>query len=349
MGRIVIIGLQRNTNLGDPVIADCTSYLVKKALMELNLDYQVDCLDMMEDSYETLSSYDFIVFAGGGIIKYRYQKFYQYIDEITKIAQANDIPVIMVGVGVEGYDQQDEKCQILKKALNRKCVKSITTRDDIECLNSSYIERDDLKGRHVADPAVFSSDIYGIAKNKESKVVGLGVVREGIFRSNGIDIGREELFELWSGIIEELEKRCIDWKIFTNGWSSDMKFAINLMKFLKREEEMDEKVIPVPENAPQLVNKIANFKGVIAGRLHANIISYSLDIPAIQIVWNDKLKMWSETIGYPEDSFEVSRWDSKAIVEQLLDSMNEGYRRIDMEEFKKNLYLEIKDTLASYL
>lgn len=349
MKKILIIGLQKNTNLGDPVIADCTSYLVKKAAQELNIECAIEELDMMEEQYEALPDYDMLVFAGGGIIKYQYQKFYQYINDITRIADENNIPVLMAGVGVEGYDESNENCQNLKKALNRSCVKSITTRDDIDCLEQCYIERDGIETAQVADPAVWTRKVYQIEKNPESKVIGLGVVREGIFRSNGIDIGKDELFTLWSGIIHELENRNIQWKIFTNGWSSDMKFAINLMKHLNREAEMEEKVVPVPTHPEELVRTISDFKGVIAGRLHANIISYSLGIPSIGIVWNPKLKMWGERIGYPERFFEVEEWDAKQIVDQLMSAMEQGYHEDAREEFKDTIYRALKKQLKAYL
>lgn len=349
MKKVLIIGLQNNTNLGDPVIAACTSYLVRKAVQELELECMIEQMDMMEEQFDNLSLYDMLIFAGGGLIKYQYQKFYQYIEEITRIADAYSIPVLMIGVGVEGYDKENEKCQLLKKALNRNCVKSITTRDDIDCLKDFYVERASIAIGQVADPAVWTKQVYHAKPNLESEVIGLGVVREGIFRSNGIEIGRAELFDLWSGIINELEKRHMKWKIFTNGWSSDMKFAVNLMKFLHREAELEDKVIPVPEQAAELVHTISDFKGVIAGRLHANIISYSMGIASIGIVWNPKLKMWGSRIGHPERFFEVKQWDAEKIVNQLIIAMEQGCKESLRAEFAHTVSCNIKQQLKYYL
>ena len=52
--------------------------------------------------------------------------------EILNISQSKNIPVMLSAVGVEGYDVGFKECLRLKKALNLDCVKTITTRDDID-------------------------------------------------------------------------------------------------------------------------------------------------------------------------------------------------------------------------
>lgn len=52
-----------------------------------------------------------------------------------------------------------------------------------------------------------------------------------------------------------------------------------------------------PKNGQELVNLIANFTFVIANRLHAQIIAYSLDIPTFGILWDEKVKYWYEYIN----------------------------------------------------
>lgn len=340
--------LKKNTNLGDRVIADCTEYLVNKILSETNTSCIVDSLDIMEDSYEPIPNYNLLIFVGGGIIKYKYQKFYDYIDKITNLAEKHHILVLFHAVGVEGYDNSDIKCMQLKNALNRSCVKSITVRDDIETLNKYYIANPDIYTKKIADSAVWANNVYHVKKT-ECNLIGLGVIREGIFESNGIDIERNKIFELWSKIIFELEQKQQEWEIFTNGWSSDMKFAINLMKYLDRESEIDSKIITPPENAQELINTIYKFKGIIAGRLHANIISYSLGIPSIGIVWNNKCKLWGETIGYPERFFEVNEFIPQKIVNQCLQSIDEGYQKTNKKNLNNTCYFSLKEALKKYL
>lgn len=348
MKKILLLGLQKNTNLGDAVIADCALYLVEKITKELGIMCQIDALDIMEESYESVKDYDLLIFVGGGIIKFKYQKFHEYIDKITLIADENNIPVLFNAVGVEGYDSTDSKCCQLKTAINRSCVKSITVRDDYATLRDYYMENPNIVTKKVADSAVWTEKVFQKSK-KESEMIGIGVIREGIFESNGIEIERDKIFSLWSGIIEELEKRGEKWKIFTNGWSSDYKFAINLLKYMHREDEIEDRIVKEPKTSEELVEIISGFKGCIVGRLHANIISYSMGIPTVGIVWNDKCKLWGETIGYPERFFEVEQFEPACIVERCLAAIEEGYSKTNREEFAESVYLSLKEALSKQL
>ena len=54
--------------------------------------------------------------AGGGLIKFKRENFWQYVPEIIDVAQEQDIPVFLNAVGVEGFDGSDERCLKLKGA-----------------------------------------------------------------------------------------------------------------------------------------------------------------------------------------------------------------------------------------
>lgn len=348
MKKILLMGLEKNTNLGDGVIAQCTRYLLQKIISELGIECTIDSLDIIEDNYNHIFNYDLLIFAGGGIIKYQYQKFYDYISKIIAIAEKHQIPVLFNAVGVEGYDDNDIRCIQLKNAINCSCVKSITVRDDIDTLLNNYITNQKIYIKKVSDPAVWTNIVYNKEK-KESKLIGIGVIREGIFESNGIEIARQNIFEFWKNIIEELDKRKQKWKIFTNGWSSDMKFAINLMKYMDRKDEINQLVIPSPKTTMDLIDTISEFQGVIAARLHANIISYSLDIPSVGIVWNEKCKFWSKSIGYPERFFYINKFDARQIVNQCFKAIDEGYQKINKQNFADTSYIELKKMLKKFL
>ncbi len=350
MFKILLIGLKNNENLGDVIISDCTEFLLKMVMKDLNqTEYEITTIDMTEEDYSLIASSDLVVFSGGGIIKYKYQKFYIYLDKITYLAEELGVPVILNAVGVEGYDDTNENCLILKNALNRTCIKQITTRDDLGLLRDRYITNQNIKVDKVADSAVWASDIFEINRNEKSDIIGLGVIREGIFKSNGIDLGYPELIRLWGDIICELESRQLKWNIFTTGWPSDMKFALNLMKELGREDEIEDKVMKEPKSAAELINTIAQYKGIIAGRLHANIIAYSLRIPSVGLVWNDKLNFWGETIHAPKRFFKHSNFNASMIVNGCLEAINEGYEEENRENFKQTVYKSLKEGLYEIL
>ena len=176
-----------NRNLGDQVIADNAAYLVRQALPRLTgRHYMLQNYDIQSEDYELLKTADLIVFAGGGLIKYRQEDFHAYVPAILECADNEGIPVYFNCVGVEGYDAGDVRCVRLAKALNADCVKAITVRDDLETLQRDYLKTDRIFTAAAADPAVFTPQVYDISRNTQSKRIGLGIVRHRIFEDYGI-------------------------------------------------------------------------------------------------------------------------------------------------------------------
>ena len=98
-----------------------------------------------------------------------------------------------------------------------------------------------------------------------------------------------------------------------------------------------------------MVNIISGFKGIIATRLHSNIIAYSLQVPAIGLVWNNKLKMFGQNIGYPERFIEVENFDEKNIVDKMEKAIMELYEKIKPEVYRKSEEDSINKFLNEFL
>ena len=318
-----------NRNLGDNVIADNTEYILMNILPSyIKEEYTVYRYNIYSEDYELLRKADLLVFAGGGLIKYKQEFFYHYTSEILRVADEEQIPVFFNCVGVEGYDEEDERCQELKENLKRSCVKGISVRDDIETLKESYIQRKDIRISKVMDPAILSAKVYGIAKNTESKVIGLGIIREQIFEDYGIEgIDKEFQLHLWCSLIKEIEKQGYEWQLFTNGLSSDHKFALEVLDACGKTEEADRYFAKQPVCTKELVEIISGYAGIVAGRMHSNIIAYALGVPSIALVWNDKLLFWGDRIGYPERFVKSDQLDASFIMELLLQSIQKGVRK----------------------
>ena len=309
--------------------------------------FSLEYMIMKKYYINEIQNSDIIIFAGGGFIKYKYQNCYHYIDEVTKVANKKNIPVCLNAVGVEGYDENNIKCRLLKKALNRQCIKMITTRDDINKLKKYIDKKENIFLNKVSDIAVYADVVYKKEKMKNTNYIGLGVCRGNLFIDNNIKYSKEQLLKLWKEIIYKLEEKNINWKIYTNGLEADNEFAIDLFQSLKKNNYTKEKLI-FPKSPEELIDIISSFKGIIATRLHSNIIAYSLKIPAIGLVWNDKLKMFGESIQYPERYFEVKDFNANKIVESLERAIEEGYSKISPEDYRKTVKEELERFLVTY-
>lgn len=259
------------------------------------------------------------------------------------------VPVIFSGVGVENYDDNDERCIKLKEILNADCVKAILTRDDIDTLKNKYIYNKNINIARVCDPALWSPDVIKISKDEESDCYGLGVVREKIYEANGLDFDLNRQLTFWEQVIDTLNAKGLKWKLFTNGLLSDYEFALKLLEHLGLSGEEEKYLCKRPETSEELVNQIAKFKAIAAFRLHSNIIAYALDVPAVGMIWNRKVKMFGDIIGYPERYFELHGINGEDVVEAMLNAEKQGYNEHKRKTYRTTVYKELKKNIKHCL
>lgn len=227
MKKIKILFVQiMNRNFGDTVIAENTLFLLRKALWKRNRDFEILNYNIFTRDIGQVKYADAIIFAGGGIIKFEQEAFWELLHEIIFEAQKWKVPVFLNAVGVEGYSDNDYRCQMLKEALNLSCVKSISVRDDIDILKKCYITNSGIRVRPVFDPAIYSAYTYAVKRNIHSNMIGVGIARELLFSDYGHDkINRDYLVNFYKQLVKNIETSGYKWIIFTNGYIKDNEFA----------------------------------------------------------------------------------------------------------------------------
>ena len=291
---------------------------------------------------------DVLIFVGGGLIKFKQQNFHYIITDIIKVAQDLKIPVVFNSVGVEGYDLQDVNCQMLKHAINSKCVKAISTRDDFDLLKNSYIENNKIKLVLTCDPALYSKECYNIKKQETSNIIGIGVIRPKIFEEYMYKVNEFGLLEIYKQIIDALLAKGLVVKVFTNGSNADYKFALSLKEYLKDEPKYQDLFLERFTTVQELVTFIASCKATIVTRLHAAIISYALEVPSVSLVWNNKQILFGEIIKRKNSFITKDNFTSDYILKMLsleLDEpikINKDYQRTDYEFLEEVLKSIIK-------
>ncbi len=326
-----------NMNLGDSILADNDCFLMKMAMGHRKCDllrYSISSRDFSQVKFV-----DAVVFAGG-IIKCTNENFWQYMPEIINEAQKYNVPVFLSAIGVEKFYPDDERSVALREAINMPCVKGISVRDDIKTLERDYLYNKNIKTYSVFDPAVWCKDTYKKhldLKSNKQECVGLGITREKLFADYGNpQIDKQFQLDFWKGIIAELDKRNVKWKVFTNGDTYDEIFAKEVLAYVGHGEKLN-----APLDAETLVKDIAEFSSVIAGRMHSNIVSYALSIPSIGFVWNQKLRFWGEKIGYSERFIECDNLTVENVISAWDKARHEGCEL--KQEYKDSVYMALKD------
>lgn len=369
MKRMLLIGEYYSSNLGDNLLCQCMEKYLKAIYNNVAIEwadltyggkplkwkkycfaiiYKLDKLGISKFRENFFSivraffvacevkrqlksqNFDAIIFAGGQIFL---DYFVEQIREVIKQAEYYQTPVYFNACG--GGKLSPSSIIILKKALSFNCVKRITTRD-----STSFIQRlTTAKVSQLSDIAILSAKLFGITKSFDSKVIGLGVISPSIYNKNNVKhYSENHFFEFWRRTIEKLQSYNLEWQLFTNGSEDDYLFAERLLSYLSLKD--DRLLAPRPMTAESLISQISSYKSIISFRLHSQIIAYSLDIPAIGIIWDRKVLEFSLKIGMGgENVFYLNNVDVDFLISIIhrIPFYNVNRRNVLANEIKESL------------
>lgn len=343
--RILLLTNRDSDNVGDQVIEACDIALIRAAMKNLGVEeaaYEIDSQaasiiskkylntkeeGLLKTAERLIKKSDMIIFGGAPLFNYQYQMFYERTAVTVEIAQKYHKPVIFSAIGIEGYDEENQKCQRLKKTLNFECVKQITTRDGMEDL-VKYKSNENLVIDRVSDPAVFSAETFksylAPEREKNAKKVGIFVFRANGFTDNKIDFSRDDSVKLWKDLIGELESRGYDYRLLTSGHFGDEAF----LDYLIRQHGIEEEKCIFNMNSPEkLVKEISELDAVISCRLHPGIIAFSLGVPSIGLIWNPKVRYFYDCIGYPDRRMDVCEIGAKEAADKIEEIIGQKVRK----------------------
>lgn len=291
-----------------------------------------------------LENLDMIIFCGGGLIKYQQQNFHYFLNEITAAAEEKKIPVIINSAGVEGYDERSPECRILKDAINRPCVRYISTRDDIKTLQEKYITNKAIKTELVCDPALWTKECYQVEAS-HSNTVGLGVIRPEIFRNYMYYVNQEYLTDMYFALAQRILAAGYQVEFFCNGLDKDAAFIRHILKSYPSLQEDPRVSTRVPETTEELVKTIAGYDRFLAARLHASIIGTALGIPNVSLVWNEKQTLFAKAIGKKENYLKKDQFDDEIIAERLLHAQMEPVE----DAYRNSVYNGLLESIRGVL
>lgn len=289
---------------------------------------------------------DLIVFAGGGLVKFHRQNYHFFVDDITSLAERKGTPVLFNAMGVEGYDASDKECRLLKRALNRSCVKAITTRDDIAMLRGSYVENPAIDVRAVCDPAFWTAETYGVRRQaKAPRTIGLNVIRPEIFQEYGHPVARDRFIELYGGVVSALVSDGWHVELFSNGVAGDSDFIEDLLSAHPEFRDMPLVSSAFPATAEEFVETIAGYDRFLAVRLHSAIVGTVLGVPNVSLVWNRKQVLFGAQVGMSENFIEREGFEPRNVAGRLMSAkpyaMDAGY--------KDTVLASLRDGLSRWL
>ncbi len=288
---------------------------------------------------------DAVIFSGGGFLKFKNQGLNYIVEQVVEICERHDIPVMFSGVGIEGFDINDYRCRQLKSTLASPSIRTIATRDFIEILQQDYMVGPPTHTALVGDPAFWAPECYGTQKKEGSQKIGINVIREDIFKAYGNHLSAQELKTFYIELISELDGKGADWVLFSNGMKSDQEFGLSLLREMDKSPEL---MLPPPRTSRDMISLISGFRTILGARMHACISAYSLDIPVVGLIWNEKLTRFSELTHQRNMFFNESEMNVDEMCMRLLNAPGTGYDDDRRKELKNLTKTEIETFLQSH-
>ena len=341
--KILIISFT-DDNFGDNLIRICFEGLLKIALFNHGInesEYSISRMNLKQIKRDIIINSDVIFFFGGGLFGLSYLDFFVYLDEIMKIAEVQNIPVVFSSIGMNNMDVNEEGERILKNFFKYSCIKAVGVRDHAE-LFKEYTKECSFPVSEVCDPATWTKYIYNLntAGSRKTKLIGINVVRGGLFKDNGHKWKLADEMNFLKQLSVLLDKSDIDYKFYTNGSILDN----NALHYFAKEYGVSEEKCVFPHTTREVVSAVSEFDAVVAFRMHSSIIAYSLSIPSISIVWNDKIPFFYQAIGHPERTLDLDSCNASAAMEMII-----ALGDVECTEKCKAEYREYLMTVYQYL
>ena len=149
-------------NFGDNLIRICFEKLLRTVLRNLGVDPDsVELAKMSLKSIEkdAICSSDLVFFVGGGLFGINYMHYYDYMEEITRIADEHGVPVVLSSMGVNNMGATPENEHLLSEMLSRSCFYAVSVREN-PALFRKYASGCSYEIIQVCDPAAWSEYIY---------------------------------------------------------------------------------------------------------------------------------------------------------------------------------------------
>ena len=298
---------------------------------------------------KSLTNIDYVI-CSVGMLKYSTQDHSYVFDILTREAEKQGIPVLINGVSIEKATGDDWRFKQLVRAVNRPCVKMITTRDGrdgVEELKRNYVINTSIIVDFVGDPALWIPNFYQIhLAEKKSEVIGIGLIRGEIYKDYGNDFSAQQLMDFYIELINYFENHRKPWVLFCNGIVEDYEFGRDILNKIGLPKS---KLLPRPQNAQEFISMIQSFKVVFAARLHACITSFALDVPFVGLLWDNKLRMFAKTMKITDAFCEIEDLDAEIVSRKLDYAMTRSYdienRNFYKQRTKKFIHRFLEDNI----
>ncbi|WP_211452186.1 polysaccharide pyruvyl transferase family protein [Collimonas antrihumi] len=205
--------------------------------------------------------------------------------------------VAVFGVGVSP-SMSAAGTWLLRRTWRNLAPVYVSTRDSASAENLRRILARPLDVNVMPDPGIYSRQTYAAFLAQRSPGSILGICISSPLELNQSDMEKQDYGRRIGAYFLELVRQAsasgYRVHLFTNGAPEDEALKDRLAADLGPGQVHN---LPRPVLPSELVANISRCDSIIAHRLHANIVAYSLDIPSIGLSWDSKVQSFFALTG----------------------------------------------------
>ena len=300
-----------------------------------------------------LEGCDAALIGGGQLIADNLLNFPLKLASACRIARKNNLSIAVFGVGVASSFSRKGMSLFRKAFGDALLFARVRDQDSVTRWDRNFkTPPADL----VNDPGLLTSAVYPAPNRpkRQKPLIGIGITHPSTLKLHSdqkTDIqSLSDWIAFYIDLVQTLSAKGIEIELFTNGAGDDVLFAKLIADALQNQSAADERVAVVDNMAhpSDLAMCIAKYDGIIAHRLHANIVAFSYAIPHVGLAWDSKMHgFFARAERLPFLVENLHRAKTAEIAELALRSLSKGIKpeRVNtlMQETKAHIKTLVRD------
>ncbi|MGO3127131.1 MAG: polysaccharide pyruvyl transferase family protein [Luteimonas sp.] len=289
-----------------------------------------------------------LIFGGGQVLNDVALNFPLKFQEVCRFTHSRGVPTAVNAAGVSENWSWLGRREFAKAFKSSMDFVSVRDNESKATLDSYIATRNQVQV--TFDPAIWAKETYKVDSETSYSPrfrLGLGIAnpKELATQASGNEFHEPAFQSFWLDLVDGVDTSKYDVVLFTNGSSEDDAYLSKFSdRFRSLRPHINFSVEPRPLCPEELVSSIASMDVIVAHRLHANIVAYSLGIPTLSLVWDRKVSSFNEMVGR-------SHWcyaglDVGTLVSQQIDSAREaGVDLASQGRFKRACLQQVQTML----
>lgn len=302
---------------------------------------------------------DFVLFGGGQILSDVDLNFPLKLDAAARIATAAGVPMGIVAAGVAA--NWSARGAALFATLGQGDLRHVALRDAGSIAHwTAQMPQAGLPVPVLCrDPGLLAAQCYGLAgpdgrgqPSPDDAPVGVGIADPAELALHA-DMGigdRVGLMGFYADLVLALGQRGTRVRLFCNGADDDAAFMEQLFLSPRltalRHAGLVE-MAPRPATGAELAQIIAGCHAVVAHRLHACIVAYTLGRPFVGLAWDSKLDGFLQSVGL-QDRLGDAAEGAESVVRQLDQAITCGISPVESDRVRAECRTQIASVLAAF-